>query len=112
MMMAVGNYHALRSCLHMKIKPLGDRVLLQAIAEDTKRGGIIIPDTLQKERPQKAKVVEVGPGALDDKGVRVALSVKKGDVVLFTKYGPAEIKIDDKEYLIAREDDILAIITE
>lgn len=94
----------------MKIKPLGDRVVLMPIAEEIKHGGIILPDTLQKEKPQKGKVVEVGPGRTDDNGKLIALSVKKGDIVLFTKYGPNELKIEDKEYLIAREDDILAIL--
>ncbi len=96
----------------MKIKPLGDRVVLQPIEEEQKKGGIILPDTLQKERPQKGKVVEVGAGRVDDSGKLIAMSVKKGDVVLFTKYGPNEIKVDDKEYLIAKEDDILAVLTE
>ena len=96
----------------MKIKPLADRVLLQAIAEEHKKGGIILPDTLQKERPQKGKVIEVGAGKTDEHGKVIPISVKKGDIVLFTKYGPNEIKVEDKEYLIAKEDDILAIITE
>ena len=69
-----------------------------------------MPDTVDKERPEKAKVVAVGPGKFKD-GKRVSLEVKKGDVVLFTKYGPNEIKVDDKEYLIAREDDILAVLS-
>jgi len=78
--------------------------------EERKRGGIILPDTVDKERPEKGKVVSVGPGKLDKEGKRIPMEVKKGQVVLFKKYGPDEIKIDNKEYLIAREEDILAII--
>lgn len=93
----------------MKIKPLRDQVLLEPLREEHKKGGIILPDTVQKERPEKAKVIAVGPGKIED-GKIVPPAVKKGDVVLFTKYGPNEIKVDDKEYLIAKEEDILAII--
>ena len=94
----------------MKIKPLSDRVLIEPLKEEKRKGGIILPDTLTKERPQEGLVISVGPGKLDDSGKRIAMTVKKGDKVLFTKYGPNEIKIDDKEYLIAREDDIMGII--
>ena len=94
----------------MKIKPLNDRVLLEAVKEERKKGGIILPETIEKERPQEAIVIAVGPGKLDEHGKRMAMTIKKGDKVLFTKYGPNEIKVDDKEYLIAREDDIMAII--
>ncbi|MBP6885984.1 MAG: co-chaperone GroES [Candidatus Pacebacteria bacterium] len=93
----------------MRIKPLRDQVLIEALKEEVKRGGIILPDTVTKERPEQGKVVAVGEGRRED-GKVIPLSVKKGDVVLFTKYGPNEIKIDDKEYLIAKEEDILAII--
>lgn len=94
----------------MKIKPLGDRVLIEPIKEEKKKGGIILPDTIDKERPEKGKVVAVGAGKKDYNGKLMPMNVKKGDVVLFTKYGPNEIKIDEKEYLIAREEDILAIL--
>lgn len=94
----------------MKIKPLSDRVLIEPLKEEKKKGGIILPDTIDKERPEKGKVIAVGVGKKDDNGKIVPMNVKKGDVVLFTKYGPNEIKIDDKEYLIAREEDILAIV--
>jgi len=93
----------------MRIKPLQDRVLIEALKAEVKRGGIIVPDTATKERPEQGKVIAVGEGRMVD-GKLVKLVVKKGDVVLFTKYGPSEIKIDDKEYLIAKEEDILAII--
>lgn len=95
----------------MKIKPLNDRVLLEAVKEERKKGGIILPETIEKERPQEAIVISVGPGKWDEDGQkRIPMTIKKGDKVLFTKYGPNEIKVDDKEYLIAREDDIMAII--
>ncbi len=94
----------------MRIKPLGDRVLIEPLREEKRKGGIILPDTVEKERPEKGKIIAVGPGKVDDNGKRIPMSVKKGDKVLFTKYGPNEIKIDEKEYLIAREEDILAIV--
>jgi len=94
----------------MKIKPLSDRVLIEPIKEEKKKGGIILPDTVDKERPEQGKVVAVGEGRIDDSGKKIPMKVKKGDKVIFTKYGPNEIKIDDKEYLIAKEEDILAII--
>jgi len=96
----------------MKLKPLGDRVILEPINEEKKsKGGIILPETVSKERPEQGRVVAVGPGKFDEDGEkRIPLAVKKGDIVLFTKYGPNEVKIDGKEYLIAREEDILAIL--
>ena len=94
----------------MKIKPLRDQVLLEPVREEKKRGGIILPETVEKERPEKGKVVAVGVGKMDDKGKRIPSDVKRGDVVLFTKYGPHELKVDGKEYLIAEEKDILAIV--
>jgi len=93
----------------MKIKPLRDQVLLEPVKEEKKKGGIILPDTVHKDRPEQAKVIAVGPGKVVD-GKLVSLSVKKGDIVLFTKYGPNELKVEEKEYLICREEDILAII--
>ena len=94
----------------MKINPLSDHILVEPIREEKKKRGIILPDTVEKEKPIKGKVVAVGPGKLDEKGNRVPMSVKVGDNVLFKKYGPDEIKVEDKEYLIAREEDILAIM--
>ncbi|MEO0107736.1 MAG: co-chaperone GroES [candidate division WOR-3 bacterium] len=94
----------------MKIKPLGDRILVERLEEtEVRKGGIIIPDTA-KEKPQQGKVLAVGPGKFDDKGNRVPMEVKKGDTILFGKYSGNEIKIDDKEYLIMREDDVLGIV--
>lgn len=90
----------------MKIKPLSDRVLIEPISvEDKTASGIILPDTADKEKSEQGKVVAVGPGK-----PKKPMSVKKGDIVLFAKYGPSEIKIDKKEYLIAKEEDILAIL--
>ncbi len=92
------------------VRPLGDRVLVQAIEEkEVKKGGIIIPDTA-KEKPQEGKVVALGTGKIDDNGKKVAFTVKKGDKVLISKYGGTEIKVDGESYLIMREDDILGII--
>jgi chaperonin GroES len=94
----------------VKIQPLGDRVLVEAIEEkEQTKGGIIIPDSA-KEKPQEAKVVAVGPGKLDDDGKRVPVEVKVGDLVLTSKYGGTEIKYNDKEYKILSSSDILAII--
>ena len=93
----------------MSVKPLGDRVLVQPIEQDeVKKGGIIIPDTA-KEKPQEGKIVAVGPGKHED-GKLVPMNVKKGDRVLYSKYGGTEIKIDGKDHLIMREDDILGVL--
>ena len=93
----------------MKLRPLYDRVLVKPIEEEVKKGGIIIPDTA-KERPQQGEVIEVGEGRVNDDGKVIPLKVKKGDRVLFSKYAGTEIEIDDEEYLIMRESDILAVI--
>ncbi len=95
----------------MKLKPLRDHVILEAMKEDEKtKGGIVLPDTASKERPEQGKVVAVGPGRINLKGQRVPMELKKGDVVLFSKYGPNEVKVEGKEYLVAKEEDILAIL--
>lgn len=94
----------------MKVKPLGERILLKRIEpEEVKKGGIIIPDTV-KEKPQQAGVIAVGPGKIDEKGKRIPMDVKKGDKVLFGKYAGSEVEIDGEEYLIVQQDDILGII--
>ena len=94
----------------INVRPLGDRVLVQPLEEkETKKGGIIIPDTA-KEKPQEGKVVALGTGKLDDNGKKVEFTVKKNDTVLISKYGGTEIKVDGESYLIMREDDILGII--
>ncbi len=94
----------------MKFRPLHDRVLVRRIEEaETVRGGIIIPDTA-KEKPQEGEAMAVGNGKVLDSGRRVPLEVKAGDRVLFGKYGGNEIKLDGEEYLILREDEILAVL--
>jgi chaperonin GroES len=94
----------------MKIRPLHDRLLVERLEEkEVKKGGIIIPDTA-KEKPQEAKVIAVGTGQVTDEGKKIPLDVKAGDKILFGKYSGSEVKIDDKEYLIMREDDVLAIL--
>jgi len=94
----------------MKVKPLHDRVLIKRIEnKEQKRGGIIIPDTA-KEKPMEGKVIAVGSGRLEKDGKRIPLEVKAGDVVLFGKYAGTEIKIDDVEHVILREDEVLGII--
>ena len=94
-----------------KIIPLGDRVLVRALEAVTKtKSGIIIPDTANKERPEQGTVVAVGEGRTTDEGKVIAPHVKIGDEILFSKYGPDEIKIDDEEYFILSESNILAIL--
>jgi len=94
----------------MKIRPLNDRLLVKRLEEEEKTaGGIIIPDSA-KEKPAEGEVVAVGPGKQNDKGDRVALQVKEGDRVLFSKYGGTDVKLDGEDYLIMREDDILGVI--
>jgi len=94
----------------MKIRPLNDRVLVVRVEEEQKTaGGIIIPDTA-KEKPQEGRIVAVGPGKNGDDGKRTALSVKKGDRILFSKYAGTELKIDGVEHVFMREDDILGVL--
>ena len=94
----------------MKFRPLHDRVVVKRVEEDTKTaGGIIIPDSAT-EKPMKGEIIAVGPGALNDKGERVALDVKAGDLVLFGKWSGTEVKIDGTEYLIMKESDIMGVI--
>jgi chaperonin GroES len=92
----------------MKLKPLGDRLIVKAVEEDeTTASGIVLPDTA-KEKPQKGKVLAVGDGKLDDDGKRIPLDVAEGDEVLYSKYGGTEIKVDGEELLVLRESDVLA----
>ena len=94
----------------MKIRPLQDRILVKRIdEEETSKGGIIIPDTA-KEKPQEGKVVAAGNGKILDDGKVHPLDVKKGDTVLFSKYGGTEVQVDGEEHLIIREDDVLGVI--
>ncbi len=94
----------------MKLRPLQDRILVQRVKEKEKtKGGIIIPDTA-KEKPVEGRVIAAGKGKLSEEGKRIALEVKKGDRILFGKYSGNEVKIEDEEYLIMREDDVLGVI--
>ena len=94
----------------MNIRPLNDRILVKRMAsEEMSAGGIIIPDSA-KEKPAEGEIVAVGPGKLNDNGERVAMDVKVGDAVLFSKYGGTDVKLDGMDYLIMREDDILGVI--
>lgn len=96
----------------MQIKPLRDQVILEPISEaEITKGGIILPDTAEKEKPEQGKVIAAGPGRIAADGkTTIPPSVKKGDKVLFTKYGPTEVKVDGKEYLVVKEEDILAVL--
>ncbi len=95
----------------MKIKPLADYVLIEPLKEEEKtKGGILLPQTAEREKPEQGRVIAVGPGRRDEKGNLIPVSVKPGQKVLFKKYSPDEIKVDDKEYLICKEEDIVAII--
>jgi len=101
----------IRLFTNMNIKPLSDHILIEPIKEEERtKAGILLPETAEKERPEQGKVIAVGPGKKNKKGEYIPLDVKPGQKVLFTKYGPNEIKVDEKEYLIAKEEDILAII--
>ena len=95
----------------MAFRPLGDRVLVKRVEEESKtKGGIIIPDTA-KEKPQEGEVVSVGPGARDDKGVVNALELKAGDRILFGKWSGTEVKIDGDELIIMKESDVLGVLS-
>lgn len=95
----------------MNIKPLSDHILIEPIKDEEKtKSGILLPQTAEKEKPEQGRVIAIGSGRKTAAGKIIPLSVQVGDKVLFSKYGPTEIKVEDKEYLIAREEDILAII--
>ena len=92
----------------VKLEPLADRMVVRPIErEEVTKGGIVLPDTA-KEKPQEGEVLAVGPGRMSDDGVRIPMDIKKGDVVLYSKYGGTEIKVEDEELIILRESDILA----
>jgi chaperonin GroES len=95
----------------MNLRPLGDRVIVKAATkEEMSKGGILLPDTANKERPEQGEIIAVGPGKIDEKGNRVPMNVKVGDKVVFKKYSPDEIKIDEVEYLVVSESDLMAVI--
>jgi chaperonin GroES len=100
--------HILNGGFRMKLKPLGDRLIVRAIEEEqTTASGLVLPDTAT-EKPQKGKVLAVGDGKLDDAGKRIPLDVSEGDEVLYSKYGGTEIKLDGEDLLVLRESDVLA----
>ncbi len=100
-----------RKVMDFQIRPLADRVVIKPQEREEKtRGGIFLPDTASKEKPQQGSVMAVGDGRLDDSGKRIPVSVQAGDTVLFAKYAGTEIKIEDEDYLILAEKDILAIV--
>jgi len=94
----------------MKIKPLNDNVIIKPLGEEEIKGGIVLPESVDKEKPEKGEVIAVGPGKLLENGQRTPMSVKVGDKVLFKKYSPDEIKIDDEEVLVIKEEDIIGIL--
>lgn len=95
----------------MNFKPLSNHVFIESLKEEkATKSGIVLPETAEKEKPMLGKVVAVGQGKLNEKGERMPMSVKVGDKVLFKKYGPDEIEVDGKKYLVGNEEDILAII--
>ena len=95
----------------MNFKPLSNHLFIEPIEEEAiTKSGIVLPDTAEKEKPIKGKVIAVGPGKLTEKGERNPMAVKVGDIVLFKKYGPDEIELENKKYLVGDEDDILAVI--
>lgn len=95
----------------MNFKPLSNRVFIEPLEEEkTTKSGIVLPETAEKERPVRGKILATGPGKLNEKGERVPMSVKVGDTVLFKKYGPDEIEMEGKKYLVGDEEDILAIL--
>lgn len=95
----------------MNLKPLHDHVIVKAIAKnEVTKSGIVIPETIDKEKPEKGEVVAVGPGKLMESGQRAQMSVKIGDKVMFKKYSPDEIKVDGEEYLVISDSDIIAVL--
>ena len=95
----------------MQLKPISDYIVVEAQKQENKtKSGIVLPETVEKERPQQGKVIATGPGKMLENGERTKMQVKEGDKGLFSKYGPTDVKVDGKEYLMIKEDDILAII--
>ncbi len=95
----------------MNLKPLHDHVIVKAIQEDTlTKSGLVLPDTVDKEKPEKGEIIAIGPGKLLENGQRAPLSVKVGDKVVFKKYSPDEVKVDGQELLVISETDIIAIL--
>lgn len=94
-----------------KLRPLGDRVIVKPAAkEEITKTGIILPDTIDKERPEQGEIIAVGPGRLLENGQRAVMSVRVGDKIVFKKYSPDEVKVEDQEYLVISESDVMAVI--
>lgn len=95
----------------MKLRPLGDRVIVKPVAkQEMTKAGIILPETVDKERPEQGEIIAVGPGRLLDNGSRAPISLKVGDKIVFKKYSPDEVKVGDEEYLVISESDVMAVI--
>lgn len=95
----------------MKLQPVSDYIIVEPQKVEVKtKSGIVLPETIEKEEPQQGKVIAVGPGAMLESGTRAMMQVKVGDMVLFAKYSPTEIKVEGKEYFVIKEDDVMAII--
>jgi len=95
----------------MNLRPLGDRLIISADSKEEKTAsGLLLPETASKERPEQGEVIAIGPGRLDEKGNRVPMSVKVGDMIVFKKYSPDEVKVGEQEYLVIAESDVLAVI--
>lgn len=95
-----------------KLRPMDDRILVEPVEEETATAfGLVLPDTASKEKPQKGRVVAVGPGKMSEDGKRLPMFVKAGDMVLYTKYGPTEVKVEGKEIYFLQESDVLAIVS-
>ncbi len=95
----------------MNIQPVSDHILIEPISgEERTKSGILLPETARKDRPEQGKVIAIGPGKKTDEGKLIPMNVKVGDRVLFTQYGPTEVKVENKKYLIAKSEDILAIL--
>lgn len=95
----------------MQIKPLSDYIVIEPVSQQEKtQSGILLPQTAEKDRPEQGKVIAIGPGKTLSSGNRAPMDIKPGDTVLFTQYGPNEIKVENKKYLIAKQEDILAIL--
>ena len=95
----------------MKLEPLGDKIIVEAV-EETSKSGFVVPETMDKEKPQRGKVTAAGPGRKGDNGQVIPMNVKVGDVVIFRKYSPDEFKVDGKEFLILAESDVIALVQE
>jgi len=93
-----------------KLRPLGDNIIVKAVEEETHSSGLIIPETVSKEKPQKGEVLAVGSGKVDNNGNKLPMEVKVGDTILFTKYGPTEIKLEGQELLVLNQSDVLAVL--